>query len=76
MRAIVCAERERKGKKEMCGRVNVRSPNKLGLMTLKTSFFSPTVFRANTIVADLKNAINTMSKSLVRQALTYGVTIK
>lgn len=49
----------------MCGRVNVRSPNKLELMTLKQVFFFHS-FRANTVVADLKNAINTIKKSWVR----------
>lgn len=66
MRAVVCEDREKKrGEKEMCGRVNVRSPNKLELMTLKQVFFFHS-FRANTVVADLKNAINTIKKSWVR----------
>lgn len=60
----------------MCGRVNVRSPNKLGLMTLKQVVFFVGVLRANTVVADWKNAINAIRESLVRQALTYRVMIK
>lgn len=42
---------------------------------IETSFF-PTIFRANTMAADLKNAINTIRKSLVKQPLTYRVMIK
>lgn len=74
----MCWERK-KGEKEMCGRVNVRSPNKLGLMTSKQVwffFFFPTVFTANATAADLKNAINTIRRRMVRHALTYRVMIK
>lgn len=53
----VCWEREK-----MCGKVNVRSPNKLGLMTFRPGFF-PLFSEAALLWHTWKNAINTIGRS-------------
>lgn len=72
MRAVVCAEREKKGRKGDVWESQREESKQVRINDTETSFFFFfTVFRAHTIVADLKNAINTIRRSLVRQALTY-----
>lgn len=68
--------REKKGRKRDVWESQREESKQVRINDIETSFFSPAIFRANTIVADLKNAINAIRKSLVRQALTCRVMIK
>lgn len=65
MRAVVCEDREKKGRKRDVWESQCEESKQVRINDIETSFFFHS-FRANTVVADLKNAINTIKKSWVR----------